>query len=176
MAELIRDSAFGHLVRLVTRGKYLQYAEEKDASLWRNFISGEKTRQMAHHGHPGQSTQEDPPSSSSEESSRTRAGEEQPVNEPTGHPIDQEKGRDVNVVDWYDEHDSENPMNWTTFKKVFVTFQICLLTWSVYIGSAIYTPGLETVTKQFGVSQVKGTLGLTLFVAGYGIGPMVSRF
>ncbi|KAI4245433.1 MAG: hypothetical protein L6R40_002493 [Gallowayella cf. fulva] len=173
MAELIRDSAFGHLVRLVTRGKYLQYAEEKDASLWRNFISGEKTRQMAHHGHPGQSTQEDPPSSSSEESSRTRAGEEQPVNEPTGHPIDQEKGRDVNVVDWYDEHDSENPMNWTTFKKVFVTFQICLLTWSVYIGSAIYTPGLETVTKQFGVSQVKGTLGLTLFVAGYGIGPML---
>lgn len=64
-------------------------------------------------------------------------------------------------------------MNWSTFKKVFVTFEICLLTFSVYIGSAIYSAGEETVVKDFGVSQVKATLGLTLFVAGYGLGPMI---
>ena len=65
------------------------------------------------------------------------------------------------------------PMNWSTFKKVFVTFEICLLTFSVYIGSAIYSAGEETVVKDFGVSQTKATLGLTLFVAGYGLGPMI---
>lgn len=65
------------------------------------------------------------------------------------------------------------PLHWSTFKKCFVTFEICLLTFSVYIGSAIYTPGIETITMDFGVSQVKATLGLTLFVAGYGIGPML---
>ena len=64
------------------------------------------------------------------------------------------------------------PMNWSTFKKVFVTFEICLLTFSVYIGSAIYSAGEESVVKDFGVSQVKA-LGLTLFVAGYGLGPMI---
>jgi DHA1 family multidrug resistance protein-like MFS transporter len=58
-------------------------------------------------------------------------------------------------------------------KKFFVTFEICLLTFSVYIGSAIYSPGLEGVMAQFGVSQVAATLGLTLFVAGYGLGPML---
>jgi DHA1 family multidrug resistance protein-like MFS transporter len=58
-------------------------------------------------------------------------------------------------------------------KKVFVTFQICLLTFSVYIGSAIYTPGIITVTKEFGISRVAATLGLTLFVAGYGLGPLI---
>ena len=65
------------------------------------------------------------------------------------------------------------PLNWSTFKKVFVTFEICLLTFSVYIGSAIYSAGTQDVVKQFGVSEVKATLGLTLFVAGYGIGPMI---
>lgn len=65
------------------------------------------------------------------------------------------------------------PLNWSTLKKVFVTFEICLLTFSVYIGSAIYSAGEETVVKDFGVSQTKATLGLTLFVAGYGLGPMI---
>ena len=46
-------------------------------------------------------------------------------------------------------------MNWSLFKKVFVTFEICLLTLSIYIGSAIYTPGIMGVMEQFSVSQVK---------------------
>jgi DHA1 family multidrug resistance protein-like MFS transporter len=50
---------------------------------------------------------------------------------------------------------------------------ICLLTFSVYIGSAIYSAGTQGVEEQFHVSQVAATLGLTLFVAGYGLGPMV---
>jgi MFS transporter, DHA1 family, multidrug resistance protein len=54
-----------------------------------------------------------------------------------------------------------------------VTFEICFLTFSVYIGSAIYSAGIEDVTRVFGVSQVAATLGLTLFVAGYAIGPML---
>jgi len=64
-------------------------------------------------------------------------------------------------------------MNWSQRKKFFVTFQICLLTFSVYIGSAIYTAGIPGVMLDFGVSQVAATLGLTLFVAGYGLGPML---
>lgn len=49
------------------------------------------------------------------------------------------------------------------------------MTTGIYIGSAIYTPGVQEVMKVFGVSQVAATLGLCLFVAGYGLGP-VSRF
>lgn len=51
-------------------------------------------------------------------------------------------------------------------KRFFVTFEICFLTFSVYIGSAIYTPGLMSVMSDFGVAQVPATLGLTLYVAG----------
>ena len=49
---------------------------------------------------------------------------------------------------------------------------ICLLTFSIYIGSAIYTPGIPLIAAQFHVSDVAATLGLTLFVVGYGVGPM----
>ena len=65
------------------------------------------------------------------------------------------------------------PLHWPLFKKVFVTFEICLLTFSVYVSSAIYSAGIETVVKDFGVSRTKATLGLTLFVAGYALGPMI---
>lgn len=43
----------------------------------------------------------------------------------------------------------------------------------MYIGSAIYSAGIIGVSKQFGVSQVASTLGLTLFVIGYAVGPMI---
>ncbi|EKM57337.1 uncharacterized protein PHACADRAFT_208428 [Phanerochaete carnosa HHB-10118-sp] len=76
------------------------------------------------------------------------------------------------IVEWYGPNDSENPQNWSLAKKSFVTFQVCLLTFSVYIGSAIYSPGIDEIAAQFGVSPVAATLGLTLFVVGYGIGPM----
>lgn len=64
----------------------------------------------------------------------------------------------------------QNPRNWSRGKRFFVTFEICFLTFSVYIGSAIYTPGLEGVMSEFGVAQVPAVLGLTLYVAGYGLG------
>ncbi|KAI5195387.1 hypothetical protein AUEXF2481DRAFT_103146 [Aureobasidium subglaciale EXF-2481] len=71
------------------------------------------------------------------------------------------------------EGDEDNPQNWSTFKKCFVTFNICFLTLSVYVGSAIYTSGLPFMTQEFGVSTEVITIGLTLYVLGYGIGPMI---
>ena len=85
---------------------------------------------------------------------------------------DNEKGKDSQLVKWT-EKDPLNPRNWSKAKKFFVTFQICLLTTSVYIGSAIYTAGVVDIVEQFHVSEVAALLGLTLFVLGYALGPMV---
>lgn len=90
----------------------------------------------------------------------------------SGIETDAEKGKDKRLVEW-SEDDPHNPRNWSTAKKVFVTFQICLLTTSVYIGSAIYTAGIPGIQQQFQVSEVKALLGLTLFVLGYALGPMI---
>ncbi len=191
MAELMRDTVFGHFVRLVTRNRYFQYAEEKDPSLWKQFLDREQTRNMARYGHPeltpeeqkevdaanltpAQNSNDATPSGTSDHSlDKEETHEPQMHTTITGQRVDTEKGRDASMVTWFGDNDPEMPMNWSTGKKVLVTFEICLLTFSVYIGSAIYSAGIEDVTKVFNVSQVKATLGLTLFVAGYGIGPML---
>ncbi|KAH9831156.1 MFS general substrate transporter [Rhodofomes roseus] len=78
----------------------------------------------------------------------------------------------ANLVDWYGPNDPECPMNWSFAKRCFVTFDICLITFAIYIGSAIYSPATDLIAQQFGISDVAATLGLTLFVLGYGVGPM----
>ena len=60
-------------------------------------------------------------------------------------------------------------------KKVFVTFLVCFLTVSIYIGSAIYTGGEEGVMARYHVSQTVATLGLTLSVLGYAVGMLLQR-
>jgi hypothetical protein len=107
--DIIRDSPFGHIVRLVTRNKVFQYPEERDPSLWKKYVSQEKSGYMAHHG-----TAEAPEEESDElrnargirereSDEETQVGED--VNEASGVRIDPEKGRDKHVVDWYGPDD-----------------------------------------------------------------------
>lgn len=186
MKELFRDTVAGHVIRLVTKPKVLPYEEERDPSLWKRFVDKEKSGRMAHHGHTGKSDEKDEEAGNSDgeqqnvnnalrESSDTQVGSPEHTrrNEASGVMVDPEKGRDATIVTWFGDDDPENPMNWSMGKKFLVTFLICLLTFSVYIGSAIYSAGTEEITQVFGVSQVAATLGLTLFVAGYGLGPMI---
>lgn len=85
---------------------------------------------------------------------------------------DEEKKESYKLIEFL-EDDEDNPRNWSLGKKAFVTFDICFLTLSVYMGSAIYTSGLMFLIEDFHTSQTVVVLGLTLYVLGYGIGPMV---
>ena len=51
-------------------------------------------------------------------------------------------------------------------------FLTCLLTFTIYVGSAIYTAGIPYISEEFHVSTVAATVGLTVFVAGYGLGQL----
>lgn len=48
-----------------------------------------------------------------------------------------------------------------------------LLTCVNYMGSSIYTPGQLEIQNEFHVGHVVGTLNLSLYVLGYGLGPIV---
>ncbi|KAJ3941203.1 GTPase-activating protein [Colletotrichum fioriniae] len=178
--DLLRDTAFGHVVRFVTRGKLkqFQYYEERHPEVWREYVDADKTANVARFG------QVEPPEKEIDEnkngdddiwrrgasidSARTRVPGDEEYNELSGTRIDPEKGKNIHLVAFL-PNDPENPQNWSLKKKVFVTFQICLLTVGVYVGSAIYSAGVLDVMQVFGVSQVAALLGLTLFVAGYGL-------
>ncbi|KAI3316552.1 MFS general substrate transporter [Xylariaceae sp. AK1471] len=76
------------------------------------------------------------------------------------------------IVDWYHDNDQDNPKNWSLQKRVFVLEQIMYLNFSVYIGSSIVVPIEPKLTELFGASAQSAALSLSLFVLGYGIGPM----
>jgi DHA1 family multidrug resistance protein-like MFS transporter len=76
-------------------------------------------------------------------------------------------------VEWDGDDDPENPKNWPFIHRLYFICLVGLLTASIYIGSAVYTPGVEQVMDEFNISITVGYLPLSLFVVGYGIGPMV---
>lgn len=198
ISNLLRDAAFGRLVRLITRNKFFPYPEEHDEQLWKKFVNETKSGNFAHHGTAddlsddedqpsrhfgGVRTREGPSPRQESDSEKETPDAEKPDtpaqfpnddthNMASGVKVDAEKGRDIHLIDWYGPDDPENPRNWSPAKKYFVTFEICFLTFSIYIGSSIYTAGILGVMQEFGVSQVVATVGLTLFVAGYGLGPV----
>ncbi|KAE9966834.1 hypothetical protein EG327_011695, partial [Venturia inaequalis] len=77
------------------------------------------------------------------------------------------------LVDWYTTDDPANPQNWSLKKKMFVTFQICMYTMAVYMGSSIYTPSIPGVMVRFGVNAQLASMGLSMYVLAYGLGPML---
>ena len=107
MYELIRESAFGQIVRLITRNKVFRYPEEKDLSIWEKYINQEKSRNMAVHG----STQpfEDPEKDMTVDTPQSPESSSSTIAEDgaTKQPVDPEKGRDVTIVDWYGPDDPE---------------------------------------------------------------------
>ncbi|KAF2457039.1 major facilitator superfamily domain-containing protein [Lineolata rhizophorae] len=109
----------------------------------------------------------------------TRADLEQQwtiASQPKGptEPIEPEKLDDGTIlVDWYSTDDRDNPQNWSIKKKAWASTLIYLYTLSVYMGSAIYAPSEEGVMHAFGVSIDAASLGLSMYVLAYGIGPML---
>jgi DHA1 family multidrug resistance protein-like MFS transporter len=89
-------------------------------------------------------------------------------------PIVPRKTKDGAIlVDWYYTDDPENPQNWTNLRRAMLTIIVCVYTFVVYTSSAIYTTSEEGVMQEFGVDSTQSSLGLALFVLGYGIGPLL---
>lgn len=184
------ESPVGQLLYKLTAKKKAWYPEEhedwqvpekylrtkgKDADSWKN----EKKEKNNNNGRNGTISRASSDTVVGEESNRSPDSEQakkhkkqQSQGEEGGNNGEEQKEEDPNLVDWYGDNDPANPQNWSVWKKCFVTFELCLLTFSIYIGSAIYSPGYESLNMTFGINSVVATLGLTLFVVGYGIGPL----
>ncbi|KAF5025805.1 hypothetical protein F66182_2138 [Fusarium sp. NRRL 66182] len=105
---------------------------------------------------------------------RLEADEQHDVEKVKSIPVVPKRTRDGSIlVDWYYSDDGENPHNWSSSRRMGVSVIICLYTFVVYTSSAIYTSSTEGVMHAFGVSQLKATLGLSLYVLGYGVGPLI---
>ncbi|KAI1379613.1 MFS general substrate transporter [Hypoxylon crocopeplum] len=76
-------------------------------------------------------------------------------------------------IAWYTPTDPSNPQNWSLAKKAWITTQMGLYTFAVYIGSSLYAPSEAQVASAFSTSAEAAALGIALYVAGYGLGPLL---
>ncbi|KAE8400578.1 major facilitator superfamily domain-containing protein [Aspergillus pseudonomiae] len=76
------------------------------------------------------------------------------------------------IVDWYGATDPANPLNWPKRKKIVVYFIILYISFAVYMSGSIYAAAQSDVEEVFGVSATVSSLGIGLYVFGYGVGPM----
>lgn len=159
LAKFVRESFFGRVVYHLSQKKIFGYLEEDPSYVIpeKYLGKGEKPigTESPTNGKPEPEAEANGLVSSSSSGSET---------------ID---GDGLIVVDWEGEDDPENPINWPMAYKILFIFEIGILTAFVYMASAIYTPGIGEIMEKFHVNQTLATLPLTLFVFGYGIGPMV---
>lgn len=64
-------------------------------------------------------------------------------------------------------------MEFSQVKKWFITLTVAIATLAVAFVSSAYSGGANEVIATFGVSQEVYTLGISLFVLGFAIGPLL---
>lgn len=187
MADIIRDAPIGQIIRWFTNNRRLQYPEEKpDFKIPEAWIRPPTA--VARNSALSSSTLHENAEAAKDARPSVERGEVQKhkdavvdvddfvapenFNSIPLAPLGTNQYDDALLVDWYDD-DADNPHNWSGRKRAAITTIICLYTFVVYTSSAIYTSSTQGVMEEFGVSQLEATLGLSLYVLGYGIGPLI---
>lgn len=87
--------------------------------------------------------------------------------------VPQPEEKDPFLVEYSGEDDPEHPLNWSVGKRALTVAEVFVLSCVTYMGSSIYTPGQEQIQQEFHVGHVVGTLNLSMYVLGYGLGPII---
>jgi MFS transporter, DHA1 family, multidrug resistance protein len=168
MWEIIRESAVGKSLRLLGIRGSLCYPEEEPGFTVPPTWSKPQQNKNESSDVPGEALAD------TSDSAANTGG--------SGTPNDIEKGDEPHptpaaqvpiLVTWFSESDQANPQNWSSGKKLFISIQLCLYTFTVYLGSSLYVAAETDIERIYHVSPVASSLGLALYVLGYGVGPMI---
>ncbi|KAK1984807.1 major facilitator superfamily transporter [Colletotrichum cereale] len=76
------------------------------------------------------------------------------------------------VVDFLPE-DAQNPQTFPKWKKWTITIEQAIATLAVAFVSTAYSGGIAEIIRDFGASTEIGILGVSLFVVGFAVGPLM---
>ncbi|RJE23409.1 Major Facilitator Superfamily [Aspergillus sclerotialis] len=80
----------------------------------------------------------------------------------TATDVEYHNGTEFIVLDFV-EGDKENPFNWSLAYRGFLSVLLCLMTLFIGLATTAYSSGISNMTKDFGVSEELGQLGLFTF-------------
>jgi multidrug resistance protein len=89
------------------------------------------------------------------------------------HPLSGSgRKEDPYLVDWL-PGDEANPMNFRDTRKWLLNLLGAFSAFTVALASSAYSGGLAKIIKHFAISEEVALLGVSLFVVGFAIGPLV---
>ncbi|KXL47678.1 hypothetical protein M433DRAFT_70523 [Acidomyces richmondensis BFW] len=80
--------------------------------------------------------------------------------------------KDTSLVEFDGPDDPDNPKNFPTRKKVAITVSMGWMTFVVTFSSSIFAVAIEPVSREFNIGIVTATLGVSLFLLGFVMGPI----
>ena len=147
--EVLRDTPAGQLLRVVGFTASLPYPEESEDFAAPSFVSASEEHLAV-------------------------GRQESKISNIVNTPQQTEKQKpEAIVVTWYGVDDKDNPRNWSSSKKAWVMVVISLYTFVVYCAASVITPTAERVMQRYHISAEVAALGLSLYVFGYAVGPMI---
>lgn len=155
--SIFRDSFAGTLIRLLSSNQLLRYPEEEpNLLLPTDYLQTKTTVSPIENENDGQTPTSDPETGAAVRSESNNATSKGAV-----------------LVTWYSDSDPENPQNWSSAKKVWVAGLLFAYTFAAYIGSSVYTASIPGIRQEFQTSEAVASLGMTLYVFAYGLGPLL---
>jgi DHA1 family multidrug resistance protein-like MFS transporter len=92
---------------------------------------------------------------------------------PFDHPLSHTPTTAEVIVDFEGPDDPYRPINWPTKKKVITTLLYGLTTMTATWASSAYSAGTRQIVQEFHVGVQTANLGTTLFLFGFGVGPLL---
>lgn len=96
-----------------------------------------------------------------------------PAVAPFSHALGHAPTSEDCLVDFEGPDDPYRPINWPTRKKVITTVLYGLVTMSSTWESSAFAPGTAQIAAEFHVSRQVATIGTSIFLVGYGLGPLL---
>ncbi|KAJ9605238.1 hypothetical protein H2200_009895 [Cladophialophora chaetospira] len=160
MGEPIRDTPAGQFLRFLGFRSWLYYPEEMPGYQPPALLEVSQPQEVTH-------AKDDLQKTVSKVSTITGASEME-----MNRRLSEKGLTGAILVSWTGEDDKDNPRNWSSTRKSWVVVVISLYSFVVYCGASIITPTADMIMGRYNVSIVVASLGLSMYVVGYGIGPM----
>lgn len=112
----------------------------------------------------------DPARSEKDQTNRRRQGSA--ITRSQSHVPAEEREWKDDIVTFDTRDDPANPKNWSQRRKISATFLYGMSTMCATFASSVFSSAASYVRAEFDLSQEVVILGLSLFVAGYIVGPL----
>lgn len=80
--------------------------------------------------------------------------------------------KDPSLIEFTGPNDPLNPKNWPTRRRIAITVSMGLMTFVVTFSSSIFAVAIEPVAQEYNIGTVTATLGVSLFLLGFVLGPI----